>query len=405
MPDKSRNGGYSANRWMILAATVPILAMVMGQLVNGLSVYFIPLEVEFGWSRGDIALINSLGLVGIALGSIVMGFAADRFDVRWIAILGVLVTGLAAVAASRASDLWQLYLIFFLAGVFGGGAISAPLTALVGSWFTRGAGLAIGIAAAAQALGQGGMPFSGAFLIDTLGWRSSLATQGILTLVIGLPLAWFLRSPPAAISGPVQLSHESPTGLPNAVIVGWVSIATVFCCTTMSVPLMHLVPLAQERGLTTTDAGGVLFLMLVVAIAGRAAFGQIADMIGALPAWILASAWQTLLVFGFTMMDGPREFYIYAVIYGFGYAGVMTSMLVTIRNLAAPARRASSMGIVLAFGYMGHGLGGWQGGFFYDLTSNYTWSYAIAGISGFVNLAIIGALWWTVTRRLQPAVA
>ena len=82
MPDKSRNGGYSANRWMILAATVPILAMVMGQLVNGLSVYFIPLEAEFGWARGDIALINSLGLVGIALGSIVMGFAAERFDVR-----------------------------------------------------------------------------------------------------------------------------------------------------------------------------------------------------------------------------------------------------------------------------------------------------------------------------------
>jgi MFS family permease len=401
----SRNSGYSANRWLILAATVPILAMVMGQLVNGLSVYFIPLEVEFGWARGDIALINSLGLVGIALGSIVMGFAADRFDVRWIAIMGVVVTGLATLAASRASVLWQLYLIFFLAGVFGGGAISAPLTALVGSWFTRGAGLAIGIAAAAQALGQGGMPFSGAFLIETLGWRSSLATQGILTLVIGLPLAWFLRSPPAAKSGPLQLSHESPSGLPNAVVVGWVSIATVFCCTTMSVPLMHLLPLAQERGLTTTDAGGVLFLMLVVAIAGRAAFGQIADMIGALPAWILASAWQTLLVFGFTMMDGPREFYIYAVIYGFGYAGVMTSVLVTIRNLAAPARRASSMGIVLAFGYMGHGLGGWQGGFFYDLTSNYTWSYAIAGISGFVNLAIIGALWWTVTRRMQPAAA
>jgi MFS family permease len=405
MPNMSRNSGYSANRWLILAATVPILAMVMGQLVNGLSVYFIPLEVEFGWARGDIALINSLGLVGIALGSIVMGFAADRFDVRWIAIMGVVVTGLATLAASRASVLWQLYLIFFLAGVFGGGAISAPLTALVGSWFTRGAGLAIGIAAAAQALGQGGMPFSGAFLIETLGWRSSLATQGILTLVIGLPLAWFLRSPPAAKSGPLQLSHESPSGLPNAVVVGWVSIATVFCCTTMSVPLMHLLPLAQERGLTTTDAGGVLFLMLVVAIAGRAAFGQIADMIGALPAWILASAWQTLLVFGFTMMDGPREFYIYAVIYGFGYAGVMTSVLVTIRNLAAPARRASSMGIVLAFGYMGHGLGGWQGGFFYDLTSNYTWSYAIAGISGFVNLAIIGALWWTVTRRMQPAAA
>ena len=400
-----RNSGDSASRWVILAATVPILALVMGQLVNGLSVYFVPLEAEFGWARGDIALINSLGLVGLAIGSILMGFAADRFGVRRIAFLGIVVTGVAALVASRASDLWQLYLLFFLAGLLGGGAISAPLTALVGSWFTRGAGLAIGIAAAAQALGQGGMPFSGALLIESFGWRSSLATQGMLTLVIGLPLAWFLRSPPAAVSGPAHLSHESPTGLPNTVVVAWISVAVLFCCTTMSVPLMHLVPLAQERGLSATDAGSVLFLMLMVAIAGRAAFGQIADMIGALPTWILASSWQTLLVFGFMMMDGLKEYYVYAVIYGFGYAGVMTAVLVTVRNLAAPARRASSMGIVMAFGYLGHGLGGWQGGFFYDLTSAYTWTYVNAVIAGFINIAILGALWWTITRRGQPDVA
>ena len=400
-----RNSGDSASRWVILAATVPILALVMGQLVNGLSVYFVPLEAEFGWARGDIALINSLGLVGLAIGSILMGFAADRFGVRRIAFLGIVVTGVAALVASRASDLWQLYLLFFLAGLLGGGAISAPLTALVGSWFTRGAGLAIGIAAAAQALGQGGMPFSGALLIESFGWRSSLATQGMLTMVIGLPLAWFLRSPPAAVSGPAYLSHESPTGLPNTVVVAWISVAVLFCCTTMSVPLMHLVPLAQERGLSATDAGSVLFLMLMVAIAGRAAFGQIADMIGALPTWILASSWQTLLVFGFMMMDGLKEYYVYAVIYGFGYAGVMTAVLVTVRNLAAPARRASSMGIVMAFGYLGHGLGGWQGGFFYDLTSAYTWTYVNAVIAGFINIAILGALWWTITRRGQPDVA
>jgi len=105
------------------------------------------------------------------------------------------------------------------------------------------------------------------------------------------------------------------------------------------------------------------------------------------------------------MIDGLTEFYVYAVIYGFGYAGVMTAVLVTVRNLAAPARRASSTGIVLAFGYIGHGLGGWQGGFFYDLTSAYTWTYAIAVFSGFINLAIVGALWWTITRRAQPSMA
>jgi MFS family permease len=405
MQNNLRKGGDPAYRWVILVATVPILALVMGQLVNGLSVYLAPLEAEFGWARGDIALINSLGLAGLAFGCILMGFAADRFGVRRIVFLGIAATGAATLAASQASELWELYLLFFLAGMLGGGAIVAPLMALVGSWFTRGAGLAIGIAAAAQAIGQGGMPFSGAFLIEFFGWRGSLATQGMLTLVVGLPLAWFLRSPPAAESGSARLSHESPTGLPNAVVVAWISFAIIFCCTTMAVPLMHLVPLAQESGLTATDASSVLFLMLLAAIAGRVAFGQIADMIGALPAWLLASGWQTLLVFGFTTMDGLREFYVYAVIYGFGYAGVMTSVLVTVRNFAAPARRASSMGIVLAFGFMGHGIGGWQGGIFYDLTGSYTWTYTNAVISGFINLVIICALWWAFTRRgqLSPA--
>jgi MFS family permease len=334
-----------------------------------------------------------------------MGLAADRYGVRRIVLLGVFVTGAATLAASRASELWQFYTLFFIAGLLGGGGISGPVTALVGSWFTRGVGLAIGIAAAAQAVGQGGMPFSGAFLIEGLGWRGALAAQGTAMLAVGLPLAWLLRAPPAAAPGAPALSQESPTGLPNGLVVVWIGVAVIFCCTTMSVPLMHLVPLAQARGLSATDAGSVLFLMMLVAIAGRAFFGYVADRIGALQTWLLTSGWQTLLVFGYTMMNSVEDYYIYAVIYGFGYAGVMTSVLVSARNLSAPARRASSIGTVLAFGYIGHGLGGWQGGFFYDLTGAYTWSYANAAATGVVNLAIVGALLWNLSRRARPALA
>ena len=69
------------------------------------------------------------------------------------------------------------------------------------------------------------------------------------------------------------------------------------------------------------------------------------------------------------------------------------------------SRRTSSLGIVLAFGYIGHGIGGWQGGFFYDLTGAYTWSYANAVIAGFGNLLLVGSLLWTISRRPRPALA
>ncbi|MHA1548483.1 MAG: MFS transporter, partial [Alphaproteobacteria bacterium] len=184
-------------RWVIVFAAAAMLAIAMGQLVNGLSVFFIPLQLEFGWPRGSIALINSIGLVGLAIGGIVMGSVADRVSIRNICLFGAVVVGVCVFAASRATALWQFYALFFIAGAFGGGSLFAPLIALVGNWFRVGAGLAIGIASAGQAVGQGGVPFGTAFLIEALGWRDAFAVQGIIALAILVPLALLMRAPPS----------------------------------------------------------------------------------------------------------------------------------------------------------------------------------------------------------------
>ena len=65
----------------------------------------------------------------------------------------------------------------------------------------------------------------------------------------------------------------------------------------------------------------------------------------------------------------------------------------------APSRRAASMGVVSAFAYLGHGLGGWQGGFFFDLTGAYGWTYANAAFAGIANLIVVGSLWFTIRQR------
>lgn len=394
--DHALQSGY---RWVILIVSASILAVVMGQLVNGLSVYLVPLETDFGWKRGDISLINTAGLLGTALGSIILGHMANQFGIRRIALFGIAAAGAAMLLASRADTLWQFYTLFFLAGLFGGGAVSAPLMALVGTWFVTGAGFAIGVAAAGQAFGQGFMPFLGAFLIQTTGWRGALAVQSIAILAIVLPLALLLRDPPRLAMHHSGNADESPAGLSNTLVTAWLSVAVLLCCACMSVPLIHLVPLMQVYGIPAPQAGGVLLTMMIIAIAGRIAFGRLADIIGAIPTYLIASAWQTFLVFGFTFLGRLDSFFLYAAVYGFGYAGVMTALLVTARNLTAPSRRTSSMGVITAFALVGHGLGGWQGGFFFDLTSAYTWSYANAALAGVLNLVLISALWIVVRQR------
>jgi len=388
-----------AYRWTIVAASALILAVAMGTIVNGLSAFVVPMQQLHGWDRGDIALINVAGLFGLAFGGLVMGPLADRKGTRPVILFGSAVLGLCYLAASLATALWQYYALIFLAGFFGAAAIFSPIMATVGNWFPVGAGLAIGIVAAGQALGQGGVPFLSAIMIEKFGVGSTFGATGAAMLAILVPLALLLRPPPERSGGAQSADARSEKDYPPAkIVVPTMSAAILLCCTCMSVPLMHLVPLIQDRGFAPDQAGSVMFVMLAVAIAGRVAFGKLADIIGALPAYMTATAWMTILVYGFVQLESLGAFYLYAVIYGFGYAGVMTGVLVSIAALTHPSRRATVMGIVIMFGWFGHANGGYLGGVLYDMTAGYTVAYGLAAAAGVLNLIIVGGLYLS-TRK------
>ena len=235
-------------RWVIVSASALMLALSMGMIVNGTSVFFTPLFEEFGWQRGAVSLINTSGLVGLAIGGIFMGRIADKAPIRWVILFGATVIGLCMLGASQADVLWQFYLLFFVAGFLGAAALFAPLIANVGHWFKTGAGLALGIASAGQALGQGGMPYLLALLIGALGWRDALMSVGITMFVVLISLAMLIKQPPKISTGleagstDNSLIDDADTTLipPNTLAV-WLGAATILCCICMSVPLMHLV--------------------------------------------------------------------------------------------------------------------------------------------------------------------
>lgn len=376
-------------RWLIAGSAAVMLALVMGMLVNGMTAFLIPIETAEGWSRGDIAAINSFGLAGLAAGSAVMGFVSDRVGIRAVCLIAVTTTGACLLLTSQVSALWQVYVIFFLAGALGGGALFAPIFATVGNWFPHMAGLAIGIAAAGQAVGQGGVPFLSAYLIEALGWRGAMMALGLITLAVLLPLAVSMRDAPATAttSGTTQAPPISPT-----VAVPILSAAVLFCCACMAVPLMHLMPLIQGYCIPATDAGGVMFAMLLAAILGRVAYGKLCDMIGPVQSWAVASLLQTIGVLAFTQFVSLRGFLIFSIVYGFAYAGVMTSLLVSARALTPAHRRGSLMGIILAFGWLGHAVGGYQGAVAFDLTASYESAFVIGAAAGAINLVLVGLL-------------
>ncbi len=388
-------------RWIVVLAAALLLGIAMGTLVNGLSAFLVPLELQFGWERAEVAAINSFGLIGIALGGIVMGLLADRTATRTVCLVGAASLSAALLLAAHATLLWQFYALFFAAGAVGVGALFAPVIALVGGWFRTGAGLAIGIASAGQALGQGLVPYAAGYLIQTSGWQNALTILGVVAAATLIPLAFVMLEPPKQGAGAGGQAEPSPPRLSPGIVLPALSLAVLGCCAGMAVPLMHLVPLIQGVCGVGAEAGGPLLLMLVAAIGGRVFCGRLADIIGPLRAWIAATAWQTALMLGFMLLGSLQEFWLFAPLYGFGYGGVMTGVLVSVRALTPISRRASATGIVLAFGWFGHALGGWQGGLSFDLTGAYFWAFANATIFGLVNLAIVAAIYMASRPRAE----
>ena len=379
-----------ADRWIVVAVAAVLLAVVMGQTVNGVSAFFGPLEAEFGWTRADTSLVNAAGLVGLAIGGIFMGFLADRLPIRKVILFGAIVSAGSGLAASQASSLWQFCLLFLLSGAFGAGALFGPLFALVGAWFRTGAGLAIGLVSAGQAIGQGGMPLLNSLLIDAFGWRTAFAAVGAGSFLFVVPLALLVRPAPAQPAGPA--ASAAPIAA-QAQALPLIAAAVLLCCSLMSVPLVHLLPLIQSCGAAAPEASGAVLLMMISAIGGRVAFGRLADRIGPVPAYLIASGWQTALVFGFVLMSDIGLFYLFAPIYGFGYGGVMTCVLATVREAVPADRRASRTGLVMAFAWSGHGIGGYFGGALYDMTASYDLSFLAAATAGGVNLILLAILW------------
>jgi MFS family permease len=382
------------NPWLMVAVCTAMVAMAFG-VVGTVAVFLEPLAAEFGWPRGDVSAAYSVATVATGLGGIAMGYFADRMPVRRVALLGALVPALGFVFLADLQTTLGLYVLYALMGLFGIGAIMAPLNSLASLWLARNPGLAIGIVSAGGAAGQGLVPYFARHLIVTEGWRHAYLTLGILYVLIMLPLALLVRDAPR----PAGVRPAAAGGPSATRLLALLSLAAALCCVCMATPLVHVVTLGSDRGLAGREAAGLLAVMMVSGMAGRIAFGRLADRAGSLQTYIAASAGQTLLAFTFPYAAGGAQLYVLSALFGLVFSGAMTSFLLCAREWAPAGRTGVSIGVVMFFAWVGMALGAWQGGLFYDLCGNYFVSFANASVAGVVNLLTLALLFFSLSRR------
>ncbi len=375
-----------------MVAVVFVLSGLAFGIAGSVSVFLVPLSEHFGWSRSEGALGYTAVAFSSALFGMLWGAVADRFGTRWFGIVASIAMAGCLFGLASQTALWQFYLYHFLFGALGNGLVSSPLFANVGFWFSRRPGLALGITAAGGAFGQGVVPYCAGWIIGHYDWQTAYAWLAFGYLAIAFPIAWLIREPPARaarLAGSTQAPAALNFVLAEREVVVWISIAVIFCCNCMAVPIVHLVPLLVERGLDTSSAASYLLVLMLAGVAGRIAGGRTADAIGALPAYIIMSLGQTLTVIWFALLSHPAALYGIAIAFGFTYSGVMSCILVCTRMMVSPGFGGRAIGITSFFGWLGMGMGGFVGGALYDRSGDYMPAYTYAALMGAINLAVL----------------
>jgi MFS family permease len=375
-------------------------------VLGSISVFLKPLSLEFGWSRGETAFGYTAISFSSALFGVLWGYVADHYGTRWFGLVAALLMTISLWLLSGQTSIYHFYGFYFLFGAFGNAMVSSPLFANVGFWFRKKPGLALGLTASGGAVGQALVPFLAAIAITDYGWRTAYLIMAASYLLIALPVALLIRESPWRVRARTDLLEQTRTfPLSEIEVMTWISVAVIFCCTCMAIPIVHLVPLLTDAGQSLNYATGVLMVLMLSGALGRILGGQLGDSIGALPAYMLMSLGQTVSVTWFPYMTDPLWLYLLAAFFGFTFSGVMSSILVCVRMMVSVRFAGRAMSIMSFFGWGGMGLGGFVGGYLYDLQNNYFWAFGFAALSGMINLVVLGLFYIRIANAKSSGTA
>ena len=392
--DKGINYG-----WVMVLVVFVLSGLAFGSMAS-ISVFLKPVSFEFGWSRGQTSFAYTVASLSSAVFGVLWGQVADKYGTKWFGFVGAICMSLVLFALSSLDSIVQFYTLYFLFGAMGSALLFSPLYANVGFWFKENPGLALGLAASGGAIGQAFIPHLSGILIESSGWKMAYVNLAIIYILISLPIAFLIKESPWRINARNQEEEEERNfPLSEKEVVSWISVAVIFCCICMSIPIMHLVPLLTDKGFSLEFATSVLMILMICGAFGRILGGMLGDYIGALPGYILMSLGQTIFVVWFPHLISPTSIYVLAALFGFTYSGVMSSILVCTRIMVSAKFGARAMSLTSLFGWIGMGLGGFLGGYFFDIYGDYSWAFAFAGITGIVNLFILALFFMNIRRR------
>ena len=384
-------------------------------------VLMVPLQEEFGWSRGLVSLAVGVNLVLFGLTAPFAAALMERFGVRAVVSLALLLIAAGSGLSVGVTSSWQLVLLWGVLIGLGTGSMALVFAATVANrWFVRRRGLVMGVLTAASATGQLVFLPVVAWMTERSGWRAASLVVSAAALAV-VPLVQLrLRDSPAELgvapygaradppmAGAAEPAPEGPArrALTTLAVAArtrtfWaLAVGFAICgASTNGLIATHFIPSAHDHGMPETTAAGLLAVVGVFDIVGTVASGWLTDKVN--PRLLLAAYYSLrgagLLMLPALLSDALHpSIIVFVVVYGLDWVA-------TVPPTAALCREAFGEAGSVVFGWVfaAHQIGAAVvsvgAGVIRDTTGQYTMAWV-----GAACLCLVAA--FVSTRVGRPA--
>jgi MFS family permease len=375
----------------------------MGQFAFG--VFVRPLEEEFGWSRTQINISLTLGVI-TAFISPFTGRLLDKYGSRWIMAISLASIALGFFLRAIMTDLWQFYAFSILIVLGVPGTTMMPVGRLVGLWFLTTRGRMMGIVTAGNNFGGMVTIPLAAGMIALTGWRWSFAAMGFLVLAVLVLIVLVIRDDPDEIDqeagkkwAPKGQSGRQARSLLSGFATNQAFRMRTFWFLMIAMGLQQfartavstqLFPHLEQKGFGIGTTAAMVSVVSFFAIASKVISGRVSENLTARYTYVIIIALQMMSMGLLILLGGSWAVWIALVIFGLGMGGVGTlGPLVIIENFGL-RNFGGILGLTRPMQILPEVAGPLLAGITFDITDEYDLAFGI--VIGILALSILSFL-------------
>ena len=387
--------------WYVLAACFFLLFFQAGARFS-FGIMFKPMMTQLGWDRASISLVFFSNMIFFALTLSIAGKLYDRWGPKWVILISTLFLSVGYGSISFIDTLWEFHLYYGILAAIGMGGASVPLiAALISKWFKNHRGLVISLALSGNCIGQFLLVPIFSDLVLKFGWRTSCLIIASCIFLVNTLLALFvIKGEPGNID-PYNFGRQKPIGRqmtkePGVSLPGtrdlnlkeamktapfWLYLMAMFICGSGDfLVTAHLVPMVTDFNISPSIAAGMLAWFGLLSMGGILIAGPVSDRIGNKIPIVLSFALRLMLFILILSHQNLYTFYIFAAMFGFTF--LITAPLTTtlIGRLYGFSHIGLISGFITMIHHMGGGLWAYIGGWSFDKTGSYQWSFIVSAV-------------------------